>query len=183
MIVSKTPLRLSFFSGGSDLPAFYKKEMGAALSVTINKHIYICAHRTPNNGIKTMYDSIEQVADLKEMQDGLTKEVLRFYDIKENITIASISDILSRGSGLGSSSAFTVGLINSLSKYKTNNNYFIRNFKSEILGFRKVFLIRQTLIQLKTTILTCLELMHQWAINFKLPQLMDLALLRLPNYI
>ena len=85
MIVSKTPLRLSFFSGGSDLPAFYKKEMGAALSVTINKHIYICAHRTPNIGIKTMYDSIEHVSDIKEMQEGLTKEILRFYDIKENI--------------------------------------------------------------------------------------------------
>ena len=118
MIISKTPLRLSFFSGGSDLPAFYKKEQGAALSVTINKHIYICAHRTPNIGIKTMYDSIEHVTDIKEMQEGLTKEVLRLYNIKENITIGSISDILSRGSGLGSSSAFTVGLIRAISSMK-----------------------------------------------------------------
>lgn len=120
MIVTRTPMRLSFFSGGSDLPAFYKQERGAALSVTIDKYIYVCAHKTPNIGIKTMYDSIDLVADLQQMQDGLTKEVLKHYQIDNNITIASISDILSRGSGLGSSSAFTVGLINAISQLTGN---------------------------------------------------------------
>ena len=118
MIVSKTPLRISFFSGGSDLPAFYKQEMGAALSVTIDKFIYVCVRRTPNIGIKTMFDSVEQVNDINEMQEGIVKETLKYHKMSGGITIASISDILSRGSGLGSSSAFTVGLIRSISSLK-----------------------------------------------------------------
>jgi D-glycero-alpha-D-manno-heptose-7-phosphate kinase len=118
MIVSKSPLRLSFFSGGSDLPAFYKKEMGAALSVTIDKYIHVCARRTPNIGIKTMFDKVEQVNDINEMQEGIVKETLKYYKMSGGITVASISDILSRGSGLGSSSAFTVGLIRAISTMK-----------------------------------------------------------------
>jgi D-glycero-alpha-D-manno-heptose-7-phosphate kinase len=118
MIVTKSPTRLSFFSGGSDLPAFYKQQMGAALSVTIDKFIYVCAHRTPNIGIKTMFDSVEQVKDISEMQEGIVKETLKYYKMNGGITIASISDILSRGSGLGSSSAFTVGLIRAISTMK-----------------------------------------------------------------
>lgn len=122
MIVTKTPLRISFFSGGSDLPSFYEKESGAALSVTIDKFIYVCAHRTPNIGIKTMYDSIEESFDISLMQNGITKESLKYFDFNKEITIASISDILSRGSGLGSSSAFTVGLAKALYKLKNHQN-------------------------------------------------------------
>jgi len=120
MIVSKTPLRISFFSGGSDIPSFYKKEYGAALSVTIDKFIYVCLHKTSNIGIKTMFDEVHQLSELDEMQDGIVKECLKYYDIKKEITVASISDILSRGSGLGSSSAFTVGLVSALHKLKIN---------------------------------------------------------------
>jgi len=119
MIVTKTPLRISFFSGGSDLPSFYEKESGAALSVTIDKFIYVCIHKTPNIGIKTMYDSIEESFDISVMQNGITKECLKYFDITKEITVASISDILSKGSGLGSSSAFTVGLTKALYKLKS----------------------------------------------------------------
>ena len=112
MIISRTPLRISFFSGGSDLPSFYTKENGAALSVTINKFIYVISHHTQHIGIKSMFDTVEQVSDIQEMQDGITKQTLSYFNIDKEITIASISDILSKGSGLGSSSAFTVGLIN-----------------------------------------------------------------------
>ncbi len=103
MIISKTPLRISFFSGGSDLPSFYMKENGAALSVTIDKFIYVITHNTKHIGIKTMFDTVEQVSDIQEMQDGISKEVLSSFSIDKEITIASISDILSKGSGLGSS--------------------------------------------------------------------------------
>lgn len=120
MIISKTPLRISFFSGGSDLPSFYKKEYGAALSVTIDKFIYVILHKTPNIGIKTMFDDVQELSELDQMQDGIVKESLKYYDVKKELTVASISDILSRGSGLGSSSSFTVGLINALHKYKMN---------------------------------------------------------------
>lgn len=116
MIISRTPLRISFFSGGSDMPSFFLKERGAALSVTINKYIYVMAHKTPHLGIKTMYDAVEQTADIELMQHAITRESLKLYNIDNDITLASISDILSRGSGLGSSSAFTVGLLTCLAK-------------------------------------------------------------------
>lgn len=115
MIISRTPLRISFFSGGSDMPSFFLKERGAALSVTIDKYIYVMCHKTPHLGIKTMYDTVEQTADIELMQHAITRESLKMFNMDNDITLASISDILSRGSGLGSSSAFTVGLLNGLS--------------------------------------------------------------------
>ena len=118
MIISRTPLRISFFSGGSDMPSFFLRERGAALSVTIDKYIYVMAHKTPHLGIKTMYDVVEQTADIELMQHAITRESLKMFNIGNDITLASISDILSRGSGLGSSSAFTVGLLNCLSAGK-----------------------------------------------------------------
>jgi len=114
MIISKTPLRISFFSGGSDMPNFYEKESGAALSVTIDKYIYVMVHKTPHLGIKIMYDTIEEFPDVEQMQHAITRESLKFFDINKEWTIASIADILAKGSGLGSSSAFTVGLANCL---------------------------------------------------------------------
>jgi len=118
MIISKTPLRISFFSGGSDMPSFYEKEQGAALSCTIDKFIYVCVHKTPHLGIKIMYDTIEEIPDVEQMQHLITKEALKYFNVSKEVTIASISDILSKGSGLGSSSAFTVGLVNALASSK-----------------------------------------------------------------
>jgi D-glycero-alpha-D-manno-heptose-7-phosphate kinase len=111
MIVTRTPLRISFFSGGSDMRSFYKEERGLALSATIDKYINVCIHRTPNRGIKIMYDEIEDLANIDLMNHGITKEVLKYYHVDKEITIASLSDIPSKGSGLGSSSAFTAGLM------------------------------------------------------------------------
>ena len=123
MIVSKTPLRISFFSGGSDMPEFFEKESGAALSVTIDKYIYVMVHKTPHLGIKIMYDTIEEFPDVEQMQHAITRESLKFYKIEKEYTIASIADILSKGSGLGSSSAFTVGLINCLAHRDESEQY------------------------------------------------------------
>ena len=114
MIVSKTPFRLNFFSGGSDLPAFYKKEEGAALSVTINKFLYVMVHKSPTTGVKISYDKAEEWDDVDNMREGLTKTILQTYGINKGISIASMSDIVTSGSGLGSSSAFTVGLLNAI---------------------------------------------------------------------
>lgn len=116
MIITRTPLRISFFSGGSDMPSFFLKEKGAALSVTIDKYIYVIYHKTPHLGVKTMYDVIENNADIETMQHAITRESLKLFNVNKDVTIASISDILSKGSGLGSSSAFTVGLLNALAK-------------------------------------------------------------------
>ena len=118
MLISKTPLRISFFSGGSDMPSFYRKEDGAALSATIDKYIHVIAHKTPHLGVRIMYDTVEEFSDVEQMHHLITKETLKYYSVTKEITLASISDILSKGSGLGSSSAFTVGLINAIASNK-----------------------------------------------------------------
>lgn len=118
MIITKTPLRVCFFSGGSDLPSFYEKEDGASLSVTINKYIHVIAHQVPNMGVKVMYDDVEELHDLEQMRHAITRETLKLYNVNKEITVASISDIVSKGSGLGSSSAFTVGLVKAMSALK-----------------------------------------------------------------
>lgn len=121
MIITKTPLRISFFSGGSDMESFYLKESGAALSITIDKYIYVFARNTEHSGIRVVYDHVEECLDINEMRDGITKECLKYFYIFKDINISSISDIISKGSGLGSSSAFCVGLLNALEymKYET----------------------------------------------------------------
>jgi D-glycero-alpha-D-manno-heptose-7-phosphate kinase len=131
MILSKTPLRISFFSGGSDMPSFYEKERGAALSVTIDKYIYVMRHDTPHLGVKIMYDTIEEYPDVEQMQHAITREALKFYDIKREITVASIADILAKGSGLGSSSAFTLGLVNVLSHGDRHESMFSREYLAQ----------------------------------------------------
>lgn len=132
MIISKTPLRISFFSGGSDMPAFYTREKGAALSVTIDKFIYVMAHKTQNIGVKIMYDEIEEFTDIEEMQHLITRESLRYYGVEKEITVASVSDILTRGSGLGSSSAFTVGLVNAMANMTGRSNEVSRRYLADV---------------------------------------------------
>ncbi len=116
MLVSRTPLRFSLFSGGSDMASFYNVAgLGAALSVTINKYVYVITHRTPFPGVKTLYPHIsEEVDTLDEMRHAITRETLKYHMIENSVTVASISDVPSLGTGLGSSSAFTVGLLNNL---------------------------------------------------------------------
>lgn len=131
MIISKTPLRISFFSGGSDMPSYFEKEKGAALSVTINKYIYVMVHKTPHLGIKIMYDTIEEFPDVEQMQHAITRESLKFHNIENEVTIASIADILAKGSGLGSSSAFTVGLVNALSHPGRHDSHVSREYLAQ----------------------------------------------------
>jgi D-glycero-alpha-D-manno-heptose-7-phosphate kinase len=130
MIFTKTPLRVSFFSGGSDMPSFYEQEDGAALSVTIDKFIYVFAHKVPHMGVRCMYDDVEEQHDIEQMQHAITRETLKYYDITKEMTVASISDIVTKGSGLGSSSAFTVGLVKALSTNKYDNS--TRRYVAEI---------------------------------------------------
>lgn len=94
------------------MPSFYRREPGAALSATIDKYINVCIHKTPNRGIRIMYDEIQDLDSLDMMNHEITKQTLQYFKVDREITIASLSDIPSKGSGLGSSSAFTVGLVN-----------------------------------------------------------------------
>ncbi len=114
MIISRTPLRISFVGGGSDLPAFCTGEPGAVVSTTINRYIYITVNPKFDRRIRASYSQTETVDHVEELKHELIREALRVTGIAGAIEITSISDIPSRGTGLGSSSAYTVGLLNAL---------------------------------------------------------------------
>lgn len=117
MIISKTPLRITLGGGGTDLPSYYKKFTGALLAATINKHVYISLAETFNKNFILKYSSLEEVKNLNKIKHPLFRETLKFSKIKTPLNIASHSDI-SAGTGLGSSGAFTVGLLKALFFFK-----------------------------------------------------------------
>ena len=117
MIISRTPLRISFAGGGSDLPAFYRHEPGAVVSTAINKYIYITVNKKFDNKIRASYSITEIVDSVDELKHELIREALTLVGLNGGIEITSISDIPSRGTGLGSSSTYTVGLLNALYAY------------------------------------------------------------------
>lgn len=114
MIISRTPLRISFLGGGSDLPAFYRQEPGAVLSTAINKYIYITVNPKFDHMIRASYSVTEIVNTPEELRHELIRSTLLMLGIKGGIEITSISDVPSQGTGLGSSSTYTVGLLNAL---------------------------------------------------------------------
>jgi D-glycero-alpha-D-manno-heptose-7-phosphate kinase len=118
MIISRTPLRVSFAGGGSDLAAFYRQEVGAVTSTAIDKYIYITVNKKFDRKIRASYSVTEIVDHLDELQHELIRESLRVVGIDRGIEITSISDIPSQGTGLGSSSSYTVGLLNALYAFK-----------------------------------------------------------------
>ena len=117
MIISRTPLRISFAGGGSDLPVYYQSESGAVVSTTINKYIYITVNPKFDHKIRASYSKTEIVERIEDLQHELIRESLKHVPIKGGIEITSISDIPSGGTGLGSSSSYTVGLLNALYAY------------------------------------------------------------------
>ncbi|MGV8934023.1 MAG: kinase [Gallionellaceae bacterium] len=118
MIVSKTPLRMSYVGGGSDLPAFYRDELGAVLSTSIDKYMYIALNRKFDGRIRINYSRTEEVDAPHQLAHPLVRHALALTGINGGIEIASMADIPSKGSGLGSSSTFTVGLLNALYAFK-----------------------------------------------------------------
>ncbi len=118
MIVSKTPLRISFVGGGTDLKEYYQNNSyGAVISATIDKYIYVIVNRRFDNTIKASYSITETVGLADEIKHPIIRNVLKKMDIKTGLEIISIADIPSK-TGLGSSSSFTVGLLNALYAYK-----------------------------------------------------------------
>src|SRR5574344_1497052 len=116
MIISRTPFRISFAGGGSDLPSFYRREPGAVLSTSIAKYMYIAIHPFfDKNKIQLKYSKTELVDNIRDINHPICREVLNMYDLK-GVDINSIADVPS-GTGLGSSSSFTVGLLNAVRTY------------------------------------------------------------------
>lgn len=113
MIITRTPYRISFVGGGSDLPAFYRDEPGRVVSATIDKYITIAATRKYDDDVRVSYSQTENIARAADVQHPLVRAALQLANIQKGIEIVSIGDIPA-GTGLGSSSAFTVGLLKAL---------------------------------------------------------------------
>lgn len=116
MIITRTPFRISFFGGGTDYPVFYKEHGGAVLSTTINKYCYInCRYLPPffDHKYRIRYTKREETQDVSEIEHPSVRECLKFVNIEKGIEMVHASDIPAR-SGIGSSSAFTVGFLNAL---------------------------------------------------------------------
>jgi len=120
MIISRTPFRISFFGGGTDYPVWYKKNDGAVLGSTINKYCYItCRYLPPffEHKHRIVYSQMEQVQNIDEIRHPSVRETMRFMGVTEGMEIHHDGDLPAR-TGLGSSSAFTVGLLNALYSLK-----------------------------------------------------------------
>ena len=116
MIITRTPFRVSFAGGGSDLPSFYRKHEGCVLSTSINKYMYVSIHPTFDRKITSIkYSKAENVEDVRQIQHPIARQLLLDYKVS-GVEINSIADVPS-GTGLSSSSAYTVGLINLLKAY------------------------------------------------------------------
>jgi len=107
MIITQTPLRVSFAGGGTDFPAFFEREEGCVISSTIDKYVYVIIKERFDNKIRIGYSRTEMVDHLDEVAHDLVRECLRRTRIGHGIEIATMADIPSEGSGLGSSSSVT----------------------------------------------------------------------------
>ncbi|MDT8303900.1 MAG: hypothetical protein RQ760_20625, partial [Sedimentisphaerales bacterium] len=116
MIISRTPFRISFFGGGTDYPLWYKENGGVVLNTTINKYCYISCRFLPpffDYKYRIRYSLREEATKLSQIKHPSVRECLRFMRIEQGIEMVHTSDLPAR-SGIGSSSAFTVGFLNTL---------------------------------------------------------------------
>ncbi|MCX5713287.1 MAG: GHMP kinase, partial [Candidatus Omnitrophica bacterium] len=120
MITTRTPLRVSFAGGGTDLPSFYEKQYGAVLSSAINKYLYVTVKRHGKlfkENYRLNYSESENAQSLNEVKNAIARECIRFLKVEPPIYISTVAD-LPASSGLGSSSSFAVGLLNALHAFK-----------------------------------------------------------------
>ncbi len=114
MIITKTPFRVSFVGGGSDLKEFYQHFPGAVLSTTIDKFVYISSHYFfDEDKVRVKYSHTETVSDVNELKHPIVKEILKKFKVKGALEVSSNADIPA-STGLGSSSSFTVGMLHTL---------------------------------------------------------------------
>jgi D-glycero-alpha-D-manno-heptose-7-phosphate kinase len=118
MIICKTPLRISFVGGGSDIDYFYKKFEGKVISATLNKYIYVIVKERFDDKIIAYHAFREVVNSVDDIKHEIIREALRKTGIKKGIEIITPTDIPTEGSGLGSSSTVTVGLLNAFYAFK-----------------------------------------------------------------
>lgn len=118
MLMSKTPFRVSLFGGGSDLPAYYRAGRGAVVSTAINRYVYVAVKPKFDAAVRLSYSQTETVDDIRLLKHDLVRAALQHLELDRGLEITTIADIPSSGTGMGSSSAFLVGLLNALHHYK-----------------------------------------------------------------
>ena len=119
MIITRTPLRISFAGGGTDLPGFYRTHGGGAVtSAAIDRYVHVLVNEKFDRSIRVAYSRTENVDRLDDLQHGLVREAMRLTGVHEALEVHTIADIPSEGTGLGSSSTLTVGLLNALYAYR-----------------------------------------------------------------
>lgn len=111
-------MRISFVGGGSDISSFYRYQPGAVVSTTIDKYIYIALNKQFDGRLIINYSQTEIVKKVSDIENNLVREALKMTKIHSGIHITSIADVPSEGTGMGSSSAYIVGLLNALCAYK-----------------------------------------------------------------
>ncbi|MDZ7318615.1 MAG: GHMP kinase [candidate division KSB1 bacterium] len=118
MIISQTPLRISFAGGGTDLPSFYHQEEGWVISSAIDKYVFVIIKERFDDKIYINYSKKEIVDAVDEIEHDLVREAMRKTGVDHGVEITTLADIPSSGSGLGSSSSITVGLLNAFYAYR-----------------------------------------------------------------
>jgi len=117
VIIVQTPLRISFFGGGTDFPSFFMEEGGCVLSSAIDKYIFVSVKERFDEKLRVGYTQTEMVDSVDEIQHELIRESLRMTGIRSSLEVTTMGDIPSEGSGLGSSSTVTVGVLHALYTY------------------------------------------------------------------
>ena len=121
--ISKSPLRVSLIGGGTDFPSYFKKKRGAVISFTIDKYVYLTVRQLPSfsdPNYRIVWSKVETVNKIKHIQHNVVREMLNNFKLKTGMEVHYQGDLPAR-SGMGSSSSFVVGLMNSLLNIKKKN--------------------------------------------------------------
>lgn len=118
MIITQTPLRIGLVGGGTDFPDYYREHGGRVLNAAIDKYVYVIVKQRFDNDIYVNYSTKEIVSRVEDLQHDLVREAMHMAGVRGGVEITTLADIPSAGSGLGSSSSVTVGLLHALFAYQ-----------------------------------------------------------------
>jgi D-glycero-alpha-D-manno-heptose-7-phosphate kinase len=118
MIITQTPLRVGLVGGGTDLPSYYREHGGRVLNAAIDKYVYVVVKQRFDDDIYVNYSQKEIVSRVEDIRHDLVREAMHMASVRHGVEITTLADIPSAGSGLGSSSSVTVGLLQALFAYQ-----------------------------------------------------------------
>src|SRR6266536_3903030 len=118
VIITQTPLRVGLLGGGTDLPSYYREHGGRVLNRALDKYVYVIVKERFDNDIYVNYSRKEIVSRVEDLEHELVREAMLMTGVTSGVEITTLADIPSAGSGLGSSSAVTVGLLHALFAYR-----------------------------------------------------------------